>query len=88
MDESARAAALPGVTTECPWYEDVDGARVMVHGREHLPWVKTYRMMLDEYRFHPEGKSAGDDGTPCEKDTRGAAAGAARHHRRNPFSHR
>jgi hypothetical protein len=33
--------------------------------------VKTYRDVLREYRNHPEPKSAGPDGRPCTKETRG-----------------
>ena len=33
--------------------------------------VKTYRDVLSEYRNHPEPKSAGPDGRPCTKETRG-----------------
>jgi hypothetical protein len=33
--------------------------------------VKTYRTVLDDYRTHPESKSLGPDGTPCDRQTVG-----------------
>jgi hypothetical protein len=33
--------------------------------------VKTYRSVLDNYRTHPEAKSLGSDGTPCDRATVG-----------------
>jgi hypothetical protein len=33
--------------------------------------VKTYRDVVAEYRFHPEAKSCGPDGTPCSRQTVG-----------------
>lgn len=38
-------------------------------GRRALP--KNFFMLLDSYRNHPEAKSLGRDGKPCEIDTRG-----------------
>jgi hypothetical protein len=32
---------------------------------------KTFFMLLDSYKDHPEAKSLGPDGNPCEFDTRG-----------------
>jgi hypothetical protein len=33
--------------------------------------VKTYRDVLEDYRTHPEAKSVGADGSPCDRETRG-----------------
>jgi hypothetical protein len=33
--------------------------------------VKNFFMLLDSYQNHPEAKSLGPDGKPCEFDTRG-----------------
>jgi hypothetical protein len=33
--------------------------------------VKTYREILEEYRTHPEAKSAAADHQPCDRDTKG-----------------
>ncbi len=33
--------------------------------------AKNFFMLLDSYRHHPEAKSLGPDGQPCEFDTRG-----------------
>ena len=38
-------------------------------GRRALP--KNFFMLLDAYQNHPEAKSLGPDGEPCESDTRG-----------------
>jgi hypothetical protein len=38
-------------------------------GRGALP--KNFFMLLDSYQNHPEAKSLGPDGKPCEFDTRG-----------------
>lgn len=38
-------------------------------GRRAVP--KTFFMLLDGYQNHPEAKSLGPDGKPCEFDTRG-----------------
>ena len=38
-------------------------------GRRALP--KNFFMLLDSYQNHPEAKSLGPDGKPCEFDTRG-----------------
>jgi hypothetical protein len=38
-------------------------------GRNALP--KNFFMLLDAYQNHPEAKSLGPDGNPCEVDTRG-----------------
>jgi len=50
---------------ESPVYEltdDYDGRRAL---------VKNFFMLLDTYQNHPEAKSLGPDGKPCEFDTRG-----------------
>jgi hypothetical protein len=50
---------------ESPVYEltnDYDGRRVL---------VKNFFMLLDSYQNHPEAKSLGPDGKPCEFDTQG-----------------
>ncbi|MGO9210430.1 MAG: hypothetical protein ACLPXM_06450 [Terriglobales bacterium] len=39
-------------------------------GRRALP--KNFFMLLDSYQNHPESKSLGPDGKPCEFDTRGS----------------
>jgi hypothetical protein len=36
--------------------------------------VKTYRDVLDDYRTHPESKSLGPDGKPCDRQTVGLLA--------------
>ena len=41
-------------------------------GRRALP--KNFFMLLDSYQNHPEAKSLGPDGNPCEFDTRGSAS--------------
>src|SRR5690348_13124393 len=38
-------------------------------GRRAL--IKNFFMLLDSYQNHPEAKSLGPDGNPCESDTRG-----------------
>lgn len=38
-------------------------------GRRAVP--KTFFMLLESYQNHPEAKSLGPDGKPCEFDTRG-----------------
>ena len=38
-------------------------------GRRAVP--KTFFMLLESYQNHPEAKSLGPDGKPCESDTRG-----------------
>ena len=38
-------------------------------GRRAVP--KNFFMLLDSYQNHPEAKSLGPDGKPCEFDTRG-----------------
>jgi hypothetical protein len=48
-----------------PVYEltdDYDGCRAL---------TKNFFMLLDSYQNHPEAKSLGPDGKPCEFDTRG-----------------
>jgi hypothetical protein len=50
---------------ESPVYEltdEYDGRRVL---------VKNFFMLLDSYQNHPEAKSLGPDGKPCEHNTRG-----------------
>ena len=42
--------------------DDYDGRRAL---------VKNFFMLLDSYQNHPEAKSLGPDGQPCEFDTRG-----------------
>jgi hypothetical protein len=42
--------------------DDYDGRRAL---------VKNFFMLLDAYQNHPEAKSLGPDGKPCEFDTRG-----------------
>jgi|SRR5579863_2284100 len=42
--------------------DDYDGRRAL---------VKNFFMLLDSYQNHPEAKSLGPDGKPCEFDTRG-----------------
>jgi hypothetical protein len=42
--------------------DDYDGGRAL---------VKNFFMLLDSYQNHPEAKSLGPDGNPCEFDTRG-----------------
>jgi hypothetical protein len=42
--------------------KDYDGRRAL---------VKNFFMLLDSYQNHPEAKSLGPDGNPCEFDTRG-----------------
>lgn len=38
-------------------------------GRRAVP--KNFYMLLESYRNHPEAKSLGSDGKPCDADTRG-----------------
>jgi hypothetical protein len=40
-------------------------------GDPHAARVKCYRDVLEEYPTHPEPKSAGADGRPCTRSTRG-----------------
>jgi hypothetical protein len=50
---------------DSPVYEltnEYDGRRAV---------VKNFFMLLDSYQNHPEAKSLGPDGKPCEFDTRG-----------------
>ena len=42
--------------------DDYDGRRAL---------VKNFYMLLEEYQTHPEAKSLGPDGKPCEQNTRG-----------------
>jgi len=37
----------------------------------HRALIKNFFMLLDSYQNHPEAKSLGPDGKPCEFDTRG-----------------
>jgi len=39
------------------------------NGRRAVP--KNFFMLLESYQNHPEAKSLGPDGKPCESDTRG-----------------
>jgi hypothetical protein len=43
-------------------------------GDAHTARVKSYRDVLEEYATHPEPKSAGADGQPCTRSTRGLLA--------------
>ncbi len=64
-DQWMRAKCINIHDPESPVYEltdDYDGRRAL---------VKNFFMLLDAYQNHPEAKSLGPDGKPCEFDTRG-----------------
>ncbi len=64
-DQWMRAKCINIHDGESPVYEltdDYDGSRAL---------VKNFFMLLDSYQNHPEAKSLGPDGKPCEFDTRG-----------------
>jgi hypothetical protein len=64
-EEWMRAKCVNIHDPESPVYEltdDYDGSRAL---------VKNFFMLLDAYQNHPEAKSLGADGKPCEFDTRG-----------------
>jgi hypothetical protein len=64
-DEWMRAKCINIHDPESPVYgltDDYDGRRAR---------VKNFFMLLDSYQNHPEAKSLGPDGKPCEFDTRG-----------------
>jgi hypothetical protein len=64
-EEWMRAKCVNIHDPESPVYEltdDYDGRRAL---------VKNFFMLLDVYQNHPEAKSLGADGKPCEFDTRG-----------------
>src|SRR5439155_23829022 len=60
---------------EMLWYDKYSGRPYAIGiGRELQPdrvQVKSYRDVLDEYRVHPEPKSLGPDGRPCDRATVG-----------------
>jgi len=57
------------------WYDKYSGQAFMIAlGRDGPPdrvQVKSYRDALLEYRVHPEPKSLGPDGAPCDRGTIG-----------------
>ena len=64
-EEWMRAKCVNIHDPESPTYEltdDYDGRRAL---------AKNFFMLLDTYQNHPEAKSLGPDGKPCEFDTRG-----------------
>ena len=64
-DEWMRSKCINIHDRESPIYEltdDYDGRRAL---------VKNFFMLLDAYQNHPEAKSLGPDGKPCDFDTRG-----------------
>ena len=64
-DQWMRSKCINIHDCESPVYEltdDYDGRRAL---------VKNFFMLLDSYQNHPEAKSLGPDGKPCEFDTRG-----------------
>jgi hypothetical protein len=64
-DQWMRSKCINIHDCESPVYEltnEYDGRRAL---------VKNFFMLLDSYQNHPEAKSLGPDGKPCEFDTRG-----------------
>src|SRR5439155_10561229 len=65
----------PARWIEMSWYDKYSGRPYTIGvGRDLRPdrvQVKSYRDVLDEYRVHPEPKSLGPDGRPCDRATVG-----------------
>jgi hypothetical protein len=64
-DQWMRSKCINIHDCESPVYEltnDFDGRRAL---------AKNFFMLLDSYQNHPEAKSLGPDGNPCDFDTRG-----------------
>jgi hypothetical protein len=64
-DQWMRSKCVNIHDSQSPVYEltnEYDGRRAL---------VKNFFMLLDSYQNHPEAKSLGPDGKPCEFDTRG-----------------
>ena len=64
-DEWMRSKCINIQDPKSPVYELTDE----YHPRKAL--AKNFFMLLDSYQNHPEAKSLGPDGKPCEFDTRG-----------------
>jgi hypothetical protein len=66
----------PGKWERLPWVDRSTGERYRISatdptGGVGIARVKTYRDVLEEFYYHPEAKSAGPDGEPCGRATRG-----------------
>jgi hypothetical protein len=76
-----------------PWIEQYSGkhyriSTTLATGTRQIARVKNYGDVLEEYEFHEEAKCADASGTPCGKQTVGAAAAAARDNRVAAALHR
>ena len=68
--------ADPGRWERLPWVNRYSGERCRISamattGGLGIARVQTYRDVLEDFRHHPEAKSAGADGRPCGRQTVG-----------------
>ncbi|MEA2596172.1 MAG: hypothetical protein QOF01_2641 [Thermomicrobiales bacterium] len=66
----------PGKWERLPWIDRATGEPYRITttdptGGVGIARVKTYRDVLEEFCFHPEAKSVGEDGKPCDRGTVG-----------------
>ena len=67
--------ADPGKWLDLPWVDSYSGRRVPVTtsfpGPPEVACLITYGDLIERFARHPEPKSAGPDGRPCDRQTRG-----------------